>query len=63
MKCPHCDYRHGDDADDNYAFHEGVEGGFYSLPINIDRKEDVWPYRDEKRVYGCPECGKLFIDI
>lgn len=59
MKCPHCGYMDGWDADSMKAV-DGEKGGFYSLNFNMERY--VMLDTDEKRVYGCPSCNKLFME-
>lgn len=52
MKCPICNYEHGDI--------KGSEGGFYTLPINmlrIEHYENV-----SKIVYACPSCRQIFME-
>ena len=63
MKCPYCDYTCGYELNEKgeYVEHDSGEGAFYVLSNNIhmvkiddDKKESV---------YGCPKCGKLFIEV
>lgn len=62
MKCPNCGYTHGivwDDCESEEII--GKQGDFFTLPIELVRKECYAP--DERReVYGCPSCQILFME-
>lgn len=58
MKCPHCGYINGWDADSMNTI-KGSEGYFYCLPIKME-KEAGWE-TTRKEVYGCPSCNKIFM--
>ena len=60
MKCPHCEYKESWFNDDN-KYMKGDKGGFYRLPVKIERKEG---WEDEQEtLHACPKCGKTFIEI
>lgn len=64
MKCPHCEYMDGYFEDKTIA---GYRGEFYSLSNDISMvRYDEGFDRDtliSMPVYGCPSCGKLFIEV
>jgi Zn finger protein HypA/HybF involved in hydrogenase expression len=57
MKCPHCGHSDGFGNVDEEPKTE--DDHFYKLPIKMERRGYD---RDEKRVYACPKCLKVFID-
>lgn len=63
MKCPHCEYKHGyewvKEANEKI---EGDKGDFFSLPIKMER-EAPWEPKEEEQIYGCPNCGILFMNV
>lgn len=59
MKCPYCGYHHGWDAD-MIKFNEGEKGRFYKFPIPMTR-DGYWE-AEQREVYGCPSCNKLFME-
>ena len=62
MNCPHCGYEYKVTGIGAKRKQVGDEGTFLELPIMMAR-EDLMSYRkDERRVYGCPKCSKLFMD-
>lgn len=56
MRCPHCDYwstfKHG----------EGGCGKFLELRNVYAVKEADTRFEEEKDIFACPSCGKLFIE-
>jgi len=60
MKCPSCKYEDGW-SPETLAFIKGDKGGFYVLPITVDRVEDDRVER--KQLCGCPRCGTASIDL
>jgi len=59
MICPHCDYVGGFDSEVMERV-EGGFGGFYRLPIKLERTGKGWE-EDRGRLYGCPACNNLFM--
>ncbi len=69
MKCPKCEYHHGwdwvyanDDISGNYVETDGGDGDFYDLAIDVSRQR-LYHEDERKKVYACPSCGCLFIDV
>jgi hypothetical protein len=72
MKCPHCDYEHDPDGsfyDDNDKYVEGVlgeHGGFYKMPVKMERmrssNEYYYDYDTTLSLYACPSCMKTFVE-
>jgi hypothetical protein len=69
MKCPHCEYEHDpsgtwNDAEQDYAHGViGDCGGFYHLPIVLERiDEGYYQSRQTKHLYACPSCMKTFVE-
>ncbi len=60
MKCPYCNYINGWDPDCYVSIKE-ESGGFYKLPVEMGRVESHGYERTI--VYGCPLCGKVFMEI
>lgn len=61
MKCPHCNYEHGYNANimDNV---EGEHGEFFELKEYLTK--DNFPYAKKTvSLFGCPECCKTFIKM
>jgi hypothetical protein len=58
MKCPHCDYVHGWDAEKMEVV-KGKEGDFYKLPVEMTRSR--YGVVDRRDLYACPSCRKTFI--
>jgi hypothetical protein len=60
MQCPYCNYIYGGyyDNKEKYIETDDEFDNFYRLPIEMRRKNY---YRDEKPIYGCPKCNKLFM--
>jgi len=61
MKCPNCKYKHGW-SNETLSHVEGKKGDFYELAINMQQRVP-FDHHHEKEVYGCPECGAVFLDI
>jgi len=61
MKCPKCEYINGYDPKQNEGI-VGEEGGFFKLPINLERQDLYEINKQERSVYGCPKCGNVFIE-
>lgn len=64
MKCPNCEYIHGTktvSTDTSFSIEnvEGGFGGFYRLPINLERNDC---YNSRKEVFGCPACKIVFFE-
>lgn len=60
MKCPKCEYVDAELGEGNWV--EGDKGGFYSLPIEMKRPGVSWK-QNTADLYGCPNCGNVFIDV
>lgn len=63
MKCPHCEYEDGWNADELKII-DGDSGQFYTLPdMKMERKSrfNDWGF-DKMDLYACPCCKKTFID-
>ncbi len=58
MKCPYCDYEYN--GYDNKTNTNPI-GDFYKLPLDLERK--AFMYLDKRELFGCPKCGKTFIEI
>lgn len=62
MKCPHCDYTNGWDAE-TLSIVVGKEGEFYEVAGGLYAQRPTEHYLpDKKLVYACPSCMKVFID-
>ena len=66
MYCPECQYRDdllGSDEDGIYPIPEpGSLGGFYhSTFADLERRKDRFG-TEKAKVYGCPACGRVFIE-
>lgn len=61
MKCPKCKYVSDEFDYDKNEWIKGDEGGFYSLPIEMGRSM-IWD-EETKTLYGCPNCGTVFINV
>ena len=68
MNCPHCNYSDGWDAEKSEII-DGLKGDFFESPVKMERSE-LFPtltrgFNDRQTVvfYGCPNCGKLFIEV
>jgi len=63
MKCPNCDYKNGWDwnDDDQHVETKGKDGDFYTLPIKVERTENIFDTKTA-RVHACPSCKVVFID-
>jgi len=59
MKCPHCGYEDGWNHEQSITI-EGNQGGFYKNLEVLFRRNILG--RDERKLYGCPNCMKTFID-
>jgi len=64
MKCPYCNY-----VDTNVNFQSNPDyaefGDIFRISNNIKMKRDSDSYEkpyDEKEIYGCPKCKKIFMD-
>jgi len=62
MKCPHCSYRDGYQADTQEDIH-GEKGAFYSLPVKMERTSEDYGPDEVRRLYACPSCGIALIDV
>lgn len=63
MKCPHCSYE-DEYYTSNNAFQFGNRGTFYTFqPDLFVMQRGFNPHPETQPVYGCPNCGKLFMDI
>lgn len=60
MKCPKCEYVDAELREDKWI--EGDKGKFYYLPVVMKRDYLDW-IRDTADLYGCPNCGNVFIDV
>lgn len=63
MKCPHCGYKNGWEFDTdtlNGEKIEGKDGDFFSLQIEMERKQ--YYELERKELFACPSCKKTFID-
>ena len=58
MKCPYCDYEY---SRYDSKINTNPIGDFYKLPLELERKAFMYP--DRRELFGCPNCGKTFIDI
>ena len=62
MKCPHCEYENEWDWKKGNS---SAEGEFFELPVELQRtNREAYSGRakDERRIWGCPRCNKLFMD-
>ncbi len=59
MKCPHCDYSHGEFKEGTFEYLEGEFGSFYEAHQVMSRYSGEMEYTS---LYGCPKCKKTFID-
>ncbi len=66
MKCPHCDYSHGEFKEGTFEYLEGEFGSFYEAHQIMSRRQEYSLYSGEREYYisqyGCPKCKKTFID-
>ena len=60
MKCPHCNYVHGWDAESGSSI-EGKEGDFYEDPVRLERRTYSYYSQESVKLYACPSCRKAFI--
>ena len=62
MKCPHCNYVDGYDAENNHP-DPGQQGDFYRLPVKMEREDPHSYYGSIENVpvLACPSCRKMFI--
>ena len=63
MKCPHCNYEHGWHGGEMKTI-KGEKGEFFTLSNNISavRPDPIEFGNESRKIYGCPECLKLFIE-
>lgn len=62
MKCPHCEYQHGLDwNEDELENVEGEQGEFWKLTLELERQRG-WSPAEKTSLYACPRCSKTFID-
>ena len=61
MECPACKYFHGWDGE-IMDIREGNKGEFFKLSVEMERKR-AWKVPEQKELYGCPNCGNIFIEI
>ena len=63
MKCPNCGYMHGDiwDENDNYKKVEGENGAFWDVSNSIAMLSPDRYSNAKHEIYGCPDCGILFM--
>lgn len=61
MKCPHCNYTNGWDAESMTSINGG-KGEFYSLSNNISLERSCGFEKTKKDLYGCPSCNKVFME-
>ena len=72
MKCPHCNYKHGyeweedDEGDTEMVEHQGYHGDFYRLSNGVKMERQRYSFEDEwtdtMQIRGCPKCNKLFME-
>lgn len=62
MKCKHCGYKHGWDSDTQIDA-IGKYGDFYFMKSHGMERSSHYYNKEAEQIYGCPFCGKLFIDI
>lgn len=65
MKCPYCEYEHGW-SNEKLGDVKGDKGDFFTTnEENPLLRVDVYSWRrvERKEVFGCPSCGKLFIEV
>lgn len=68
MKCPYCDYINGFDySSENYVEMkqiEGIHGPFYFSSTNqvLIQNNSFFETDKTKRLVGCPNCNKVFMD-
>jgi len=61
MECPNCQYRNGWDwIDDEHVETKGEHGEFYTLPIKLERTENMFD-TETARVFGCPNCKHVML--
>ncbi len=58
MKCIHCEYQDNYDEDVKGS---SQHGGFYKLPIKVERINGGYESDSSNKVYACPACCKLFM--
>ena len=61
MKCPHCEYV----PEINEFDWADAPGRFFVLPIRMEQEaNDQAKYGNQhEKVYGCPRCGILFMNM
>ena len=61
MKCPHCEYT----PEINEFDYASAPGRFFVLPIKMEQESNAHAkYGDQcEKVYGCPSCGILFMNM
>lgn len=65
MKCNHCNYVHGWDAE-TLTHCEGDHGKFFSLPIQLERTrqyDGCVSGTERRELVGCPNCGNTQIEV
>jgi len=63
MKCPYCKYQDIFWKGNTDEYVRGEKGDFFKLPVKAER-DSPWSYQQQHReVYGCPCCGKMFMEL
>lgn len=60
MKCPHCGYTDGWDAETMESV-KGVDGEFYTLPVELVQYDCKYDSHKSRTLCGCPKCSKVFM--
>ena len=70
MICPNCKYEHGYtdryDENNNYIETEEVSGDcgvFFEMENKAERDIGGYTQPKRERVFGCPKCGVMFINV
>ena len=66
IECPSCEYKNGRGNVDLEEDIYGDEGNFFILPIKMEQDQTRYGRYSsprQERVYGCPRCGNLFMNI
>ena len=51
------------DNDDHYIETRGEFGEFYTSPLKVERTSSNSSHIEQRSVYGCPNCNRMFIGV
>lgn len=63
MKCPYCNYEDGW-SNEVMETVKGSEGGFFTLSnkVTMERGKSYGYGTENRNLFGCPECSRLFME-